>query len=473
MRSWAAQIRRVLADREGNLAILTAFLMVPMVLVVGGAMDLVVYERARLALQDALDRGTLAAASLSQTKEPQALVKSYVDAVPAIKGAQVSVSDDHKPNLRKVTAQATIRQTTAFLKLAGIGTLVVTAASTAQEKRSNIEVSVVLDISGSMYDNGGLAQLKPAAKSFLDVVLKDDLRATTSVSIIPFAGAVNLGFGVFNLLSGYVPSLGEKDAGPNANGQCDPSVLSLYARRHCYSSCFEMVDADFKAGTPLFPKRDQVPHFSVYNISAKGKLPWWCPTDSAAVSYLTNDITYLKQRIDALAPYDGTGTAYGMKWAELLLNPAMRPTVATIGNTGLAPIPAEFRNRPADFGSADTLKFIVLMTDGQIGFQPRPVGSLSGNTGTAEVTDKNVTGSNSKTVYTEAQSAAFYKQVCDYAKAEGITIFTVAFKVDAAVAKSIAACASDQSYALKVDGLDMSTAFQFIATSMQKIRLVN
>ncbi|MCW4115304.1 pilus assembly protein [Aurantimonas sp. MSK8Z-1] len=468
--SWSGWTHRIFCrDSRGSLPVMLAVLLVPMTLMAGGAIDLVRHESTRVELQDALDRGVLAAASLNQTENAETLVRSYLSIVPGGAGAQLTVSDQKTLNTRAVNATAVIQYQPAFLRLAGIRAMTIAATSAAQQARTNIELSMVLDISGSMYDNGGMNQLKPAAKDFLDVVLKDDLRDVTSVSLVPFAGEVNLGYGAFNYISGYLPAdpSAAAQAAAASSGTCAPSAASSYKRRHCYSSCFEMQATDFAAGMPNFALRDQVPHFSVYNMTATGKKPWWCPVDAAAVTYVSNDLTYLKSRIDALDPYDGTGTAYGMKWGELLLNPAMRPTIAGLGNKSIAAIPSQFRNRPADFSDKNTMKILVLMTDGKIGLQPRPV-----DPATNAVTDKNVTGSASRTVYTETQAAGFYKTVCDYAKTEGITIFTIAFKVDAATAKTIAECASDPSYAYKVDGLDMASAFQSIATSMQKIRLV-
>lgn len=436
----------LLKEKTGNVATIAALLMVPLVVGAGGAVDFIRHEHMRLALQDTLDRGVLAAASLTQNEEPRAVIESYLKSVGSLSDIQLTVTDRRELNARKVSATATRSFEPAFLQMAGIESLTVVASSAAQEAKSNIEVSMVLDISGSMLDNGGMSQLRPAAKSFLDVILKPDRRNVTSVSLVPFAGEVNLGAGVFDYL-----------AGP------------LYTRRHSYSSCFEFVNADFAAGTPLFPLRDQVPHFTYYNYNVGGKKPWWCPTDDASVTYPTNDLSYLKTRVDALQPFDGTGTAYGMKWGELLLNPAMRPVIKAIANKGLAPIPSQFVDRPAAFSDKDTLKFIVLMTDGQIGFQPRPK-DLTTNA----VTTKNISAKDdNRTLYTEAESVAFYKQVCAYTRSEGITVFTIAFKVSDSVAANIATCATDPSYAYKVDGLDMGAAFQSIATTMQNIRLVD
>jgi len=422
---------------------MTAILFVPMALMAGGAIDLVAQERQRVALQNALDRGVLAAASLNQTQDPKTLIKSFLAEVPDAASATLDVNEEKKTNYRKVSATATFNYGTVFMRLANINALPVSAVAAAQESRQNLELSLVLDISGSMLDNGGMTQLRPAAKSFLAAVLKDDTKDFTSVNLIPFAGGVNIGDKVFDYLAG-----------------------SSYTRRHTKSSCFEMLSTDFDAGTPTWSARDQFPHFTFYNYNVSGKQPWWCATSSASVAYMSNDLKDLQARVDALQPFDGTGTAYGMKWAELLLNPSMKPTFKAIADKGLAnTIPSVFSDRPASLTDGTTLKFIVLMTDGLIGFQPRPK-----DPATNEVTNKNISD-NYRTVYDVGQTVGFYDKVCAYTKKEGITIFTIAFKVDVDTAAKLAKCATDPSYAYKVDGLDMAQAFQSIATTLQKIRI--
>ncbi|MBB3949240.1 TadE/TadG family type IV pilus assembly protein [Aureimonas jatrophae] len=461
---------RFLRDHRASIPIVTALLLPVLVLISGGAVDLVVHERGRIALQDALDRGVLAAASLNQTADPTAVVRSFLKSVPNGDTATLTVAEQKTLNKRVITASASIAYETTFLKLADIDDLTINASSTAEESRSNVELSLVLDISGSMLDNGGMTQLRPAAKSFLDVVLKEDSRPTTSVNIIPFAGQVNVGKDVFE----YITSAAYNNR-----------LLPYGRKQHNSSWCVEMTSGDFSSGTPSFYDRDQAPHFSYYNISASGKQPWWCPT-LPTISYMTNDLATLKARMDALQPYDGTGTAYGMKWAELLLNPSMRSTLQSIRTKGYAPIPASFSARPADFNDKDTLKFIVLMTDGQIGFQPRPTDANVNPDSRWSVTTRNISGNDANkkayatttndyvgrfNAFTEAEAKGFYKKVCDYTKQEGITIFTIAFKVSAEIAANIAACASKPAYAYKVDGLDMSAAFQSIAAQMQQLRI--
>jgi Flp pilus assembly protein TadG len=447
--------------------ILVAALTIPMLLLVGGAVDFGMHEHGRIALQDALDRGVLAAASLKQTEDPTAVVKSYLKSVPNADRIELDVKETRSLNARKVTATANLPYQTAFLGLANTPILNVAAKSTAEDQRKSFEISMVLDISGSMQDNGGIQQLRPAAKDFVDTVLNKDTKDTTSINLVPFAGQVNVGEKAFKYL---------------VSPEYTKRLLPIYFMRHEKSYCFDLMPADFGAVLPSFVDREQTPHFSYNNIASKTKRPWWCP-DRATITYMSNDAAKLKAGIDAFDPYDGTGTAYGMKWGELLLNPSMRPALNALAAKGIASIPASFSNRPVAFDDPDTLKFIVLMTDGEIGEQRRAKVEAydKDKSNPLRITylresknlrdDKGLTYNTPAPAYTSPQASAQYQQVCKYAKAQGITIFTIAFKVKADIAATIAQCASKPAYAYKVDGLDMGKAFASIAATMQKIRI--
>src|SRR5690606_28687669 len=90
----------------------------------------------------------------------------------------------------------------------------------------------------------------------------------------------------------------------------------------------------------------------------------WCPSENTAITYLSNDVNALVARIAGLQMYDGTGSAIALNYGLMLLNPAAQPLVQTAIANGL--VKAEFANRPAPYGDADTLKVLVLMTDGAI-----------------------------------------------------------------------------------------------------------
>ena len=390
-------LKRFCAEKRGNIAATTALLILPMILMAGGGLDVMRHETMRANLQDALDRGVLAAASLSQTMDPRETILSYLSQSVPTDGLRLDVEEKKTLNSRRVSATASFDYQTVFLKLAQIDSLTVPASSAAEEKRSNIELSLVLDISGSMVDNHGLEQLRPAADAFVDEILAPEVRNITSVNLIPFAGSVNVGSQVFDFMAG--------------NG---------YVRRHTDSSCFELISTDFDPGLPDFPHRDQVPHFTKNNYEQQPKKqPWWCPTEDAAISYFSNDPTALKKKIDGLKGFDGTGTTYALKWASLLLDPTIRPLVKAGASYGY--LPSKFQERPADYGDKDTMKFIVLMTDGDFLTQERPKDPT--------VNYQYEKNGKFRVIYDAKQLSDQYKKVCDAARNKQITVFTIAFEI--------------------------------------------
>ena len=58
--------RQLLADQNGNVTIIVAFMIIPMLVLAGGATDIARYEMHRVQLQDGVDRAVLAAAALTQ-----------------------------------------------------------------------------------------------------------------------------------------------------------------------------------------------------------------------------------------------------------------------------------------------------------------------------------------------------------------------------------------------------------------------
>lgn len=62
---------------------------------------------------------------------------------------------------------------------------------------------------------------------------------------------------------------------------------------------------------------------------------------------------------------------------------------------------------------------------------------------------------------------------CDAAKAKGVTVFTIAFKIsNNATAKKLSECASSPAHAYRANGLDIADAFQSIAATIKKLRLI-
>ena len=70
----------------------------------------------------------------------------------------------------------------------------------------------------------------------------------------------------------------------------------------------------------------------------------------------------MKNQIDDLVPRAGTSIFLGMKWAAAMLDPAFRDINNSLVNAGH--VDREFYNRPASYTDSETLKTVILMTDG-------------------------------------------------------------------------------------------------------------
>lgn len=434
-------LRRFWEDKRGNVAILVAFLILPMLVLAGGATDMARYEMFRVQLQDGVDRAVLAAASLTQSLSVEETAAEYLKSLSFIDDVDLEYDVQASINARAVTIDAQYEMPTSFLQLIGIETLLVVAKASAEERRQNVEISMMLDMSGSMRWSTPssaptrISLLRPAAKSFVDALLTEETRDTTSISIVPYAGSVNPGAFMFNVLGGV--------------------------RKHNYSSCFNFVTGDYALAVVPYGERLQTAHFTnSHQGNNEPGLEWsWCPYEATSIAYLSNDADALKARIDAIRMHDGTGTAIAMKWGLTLLEPTFQPRIAQASQAGI--VPNEFANRPAPFDDEETIKVIVLMTDGVISPQYQPKKYDYPRTPAVD----NTPLANGGTPLTNMYA------VCDRAKANGVIVFTIGFQVDNTGAMEMRNCASSSSHFYDVKGLDIAAAFQSIAMAIQKIKL--
>ena len=445
---WGELVGAFARQTRGNVAIVVAFLFVPLAVIAGGATDIARYESYRAKLQDGVDRGVLAAVSMTQTKAAQDTVINYLKSVSFNDEITVTVLADQKTtNTKTVTVRANYLMETAFLPLIGIDTMDVVAEATASVGRQDVEISLMLDFSGSMNDDGKYPSLKTAATGFIDAILTPDTKKFTSVNVVPYAGQVNVGSAMFGWLGGV--------------------------RVHNDSSCLRIYNADFGKGLVDLTGRPQIPQFTRWNSTVDKPVmpanmgPGWCPSESNAMVMLSNDAAYLKARIAGFQMYDGTGSGIAMNWGMMLLDPAAQTLTAKAIEAGM--VSSDFASRPAPFGSDETLKVLVLMTDGIITEQytainpTLPVGAPDNF---VDVYDPvgNV-------LQTREVTAAQLATVCTQAKAKGAVVFTIGFRLDATGREQMRRCASTSSHFYDVQSLDIATAFRSIASAIQKIKL--
>ena len=317
--------------------IFAVYILVMILMVVGIGIDLMRFERDRAELQNTLDRAVLAAADLEQTLDPEEVVNDYF-AKSNLGDKLKSVTLSQGLGYRSVAATAEAVVPTQFMHMTGLDSMTAPAQGTAEEKVGAVEISLVLDVSGSMAYNNRLSNLQTSAKQFVDTILAGSTSSASSISIIPYATQVNVGE---KLLTKF-------------------NLQQL----HDYSWCVNFIPEQFKKSHLLVTDElEHTAHFDPFTRSdGTLDLPV-CPTRPGTdILPLTNSQTKLHNHIDAMTAGGNTSIDLGMKWGTALLDPAMRPVINTMIGAGL--VPAEFSTRPMNYNDSDVLKVIVLMTDG-------------------------------------------------------------------------------------------------------------
>jgi hypothetical protein len=428
---------------------MAALLMIPLTTISGGAVDLMLHERLRSSFQNDLDRGVLAAASLTQTIPARKTIEDYLNNA-GHSGYSLTIDEGTAVNKRVVSATAEFPMETTFLYLVGIRSIDVVAHSKAEEAKRNIEISMVLDVSGSM-TGSRMNALRPAAKSFINRLLRDETKDYTSMNLIPFAGQVSVGEKAFDAL---------------VQGATKP------VRQHDKSSCFGNLDTKFSEAIPDFEVAEHVPQFSTWVVGTnKGFDPWSCPTEETSVTFMSNDRDALSEQVDGFHMFDGTGTHIAMKWALHGLDPKFRDTLKTIQKNSTIKINSTFANRPANYHDSDTLKLIVLMTDGEVVPQFRP------NTGKAVNDQPQNANEKNKTIEQKVSSTVAIDRMtdaCDAAKGHGIVIYAVGFEVSGGnFLSKLKGCASSPSHYYDAKSSNLNAVFQNIASSIEQLHLTN
>lgn len=343
-------LRSFSRDEDGALLIFGVYVFIIILMVAGIGIDLMRFERDRSKLQYTLDRAVLAAADLDQTLDPNDVVADYFNKA-GLSAFLGSVNVSQGFGYRVVSATASAEIETQFMRMTGQETLIAPAASTAEERIDGVEISLILDVSGSMNSNSRLTNLKVAAKDFVDTMIDNSQDGKLSISIIPYATQVAL------------PDYMMDDF--NVGNEQD------------YSNCINFEAGDFDVPwVDTNAARDRTMHFDPWytrdlrtmstpqllGLSTSTTLPVCEPLAAREILPLQKDKTVLKNYIDAFVARGNTSIDVGMKWGTALLDPSMQPSVQAMVNEG--EVDSDFAARPFAYDSGETLKVIVLMTDG-------------------------------------------------------------------------------------------------------------
>lgn len=409
-RSPAAFLKEFSRDEEGGIIILTLFLLIIMLVLGGMAVDFMRFESRRALLQSVSDRAVLSAASLDQTLDGEEVIIDFFEKAGfggSIIGTPV-IKKEPGQGSSEVSVESRIDVNTFYLRLIGIDQLSAPAESAARQGTGNIEISLVLDISGSMRNrvpamvatiddatgepvrdaDGNVVRtrqdvrkielLQAAATDFIDDMIIDDLRDKVSINLIAYSQQVALDDDLYKLLRTTPDSISESGetgssfSGPvSAGGYAtlpddpDATIDTSWANgERVYtnpSRCIDFEAADFESAEfDLTKTYDQVEYFEHYSSGDSGIDYPVCPQEEyESILLLSQDAFELKRRINEYQPTSFTSIHLGVKWGISLLDPALRPLLGKIDSLDDA-----FQgDRPAEY-TGDTLKYLIVMTDG-------------------------------------------------------------------------------------------------------------
>lgn len=430
--------KRFCQDRRASVLPLFAVVAVPLVAVIGAAIDYSRTSSVRTEMQAALDATALMLSKETPGQADTALTakaNDYFQALysrPEAKNVIISAGGSGSTDNATLTVKGTGTLATRFSGLLGFSSIDFAGSSTVQWGSARLRVSLVLDNTGSMAAAGKMGALKTAAHNLL-TQLQTAAKNTGDVyvSIVPFADVVNVD--PINRNETWV----RWDLWEEVNGACSNSAyttktactagLGIWtaADRSTWSGCVTDRDQNYDttsaapstltAGT-LFPAEQAV-----------GK----CPAPLMGLSYSWPE---LHKKIDDMEPKGTTNQAIGLQWGFQSLTSA-----------------------PLTVPSVDALykyrQIIILFTDGM----------------------------NTKDRwYTDAASIdARQKITCENVKTAGIVLYTVQVTTDAdPVSTMLQNCATADEVDPKgpkffflTSGSQIVTTFNQIGTSLAKLRI--
>lgn len=195
-------MRKFLSHKNGNVAMIFALCLLPLVVLMGGAIDMSRQRGGETRAQDALDAALLAVARTGLDRPEAQLKKEALDWFKVHMGDTTFNIDNFNLVKEGDGLRATVSGgvETAFLGIIGINDLKVNRAAEVNMGLTKIELAMVLDTTGSMRQTPSgqsktkLESLEDAAIQLvttLDNLSKDD--SMIEIGVVPFATYVNVG----------------------------------------------------------------------------------------------------------------------------------------------------------------------------------------------------------------------------------------------------------------------------------------
>jgi Flp pilus assembly protein TadG len=476
-------MRRFWSDKEGNIAVLFALALIPVIGALGAAVDYGMANSYRTDMQKALDSTALALSKILPADQ------STLDTV-GMQYFLASLGPNNLDNIQltitpgsgKVYLTATGDYTPKLANLFGATQFEIAAKSEAKWSVGKLEIALVLDNSGSMGSQGRMEALKTASHDLLDILQgaakePDDAK----VAIIPFDSAVRVNYSCrgsadatcatvapswvrFDWWDDYVNNNNNCSIGGYSNrasceaastGSCQGAwgssrsrcernggtwvttngVWTPTPRNHAtkgWNGCLYDRDKDPNLNYDVLDTQPNMdiagPVESKYPAKAcdSDSMPWVQALNNNWGTSSSTDSTTLHGKVNLMQPSGWTNITVGLVWGWHALS------ISPIFTEGVA------------YGTQNYTKYIILMTDGD-------------NT-------KNRFGDSESTMNSRTSS------VCTNIKAQGIKIYTI--RLIDGNATLLQNCATETSMYYEVQAASqLASVFQAIGSEIASLHL--
>lgn len=495
-----ARVRNLCDDKRGNVAVIFALALLPILSATGAAVDITRALQVKARLSSALDAAGLAAGKKIDSDDATiiATAQAYFDAnYPAeALGVPGTLLVDISQNTIQLRVSADVD--TTIMRIMGFDEITVAAKTEISRAITGLEVALALDNTGSM-DGTKLANLKTASHDLLNILFGEETRPTyLKVSLVPFAAGVNVGpnfnpewldmagtssihsenftagtnlwtlFNNANLVNrDWNGCLMERPGGldeldtPPTPGNPDTYFVPWLAPDEIgtatsnasgYANSY-LADGSFPSGTSNAVRQRSTAKYVNATVSLTSRGPDYNCRNTQILTPLTNDKRLLETKIDEMVAAYLTHIPIGLAWGWRTLSPG-------------APY-----MEGALYSDEDTIKALVLMTDGE-----NTISSTSGHNRSTFTAygflEKMRLGTNNPTTAVDRLDEKTAR-LCTNIKATGIRLYTIAFQVsDPSTINLLRNCASspDMFFASSSGGA-LNAAFRTIATELASLRI--
>ncbi|MDJ0615080.1 MAG: pilus assembly protein [Rhizobiaceae bacterium] len=448
--SFSKKINEFRHDTSGSVFTIAALMLFAIIVSSGIAIDYTRMVGKKSKMDSALDAAVLAAGvEMTKGVTDQGQIRQVFENffyanvqnsgdIGSINNSNIQVSSfSADPQTGRVSAEVTSSINATLMQVAGYSTLDITSSASSVFDQKDVEVTMMLDVTGSMRGQR-IADLKVAARDAVDILLPSASTQGVRIGLVPYASSVNAGSFASTVTSGNNTQVARLGGFVTSNNVLTNNCVSGRGGRDATTDAYYF-------GAPLGSDSRTV-NGALQPVRRK------CPI--ATVQPLTNDRAELKRQIGKYVADGYTAGHLGIAWSYYLLSENWRDLFNNA-------------NKPASYGD-DVQKIAILMTDGKFNTAYEGISGTGNNAPFNTPSSTDVSNSRATKLCEDMKQTK--------AGNTGIIIYAVAFQAPASAQATLRACANadtaDTTYYYSASsGQELRAAFRAIAASISNLRI--